>query len=257
MRLQVQAEFEQLAGALDDLARKQLPYATRRALTDTVRIATAEIRKRLPQLFDRPVPFTSGAFYAKPAYSSTGSSLEAFVGIKDFAPKGTPASKYLAPEIDGGPRRIKRFERRLDVAIGLPNMATIPGTGALLDAFGNMQRKQIGDLLSHLRAFSDTGQNVGPAKLRRLEKRGLLTGTQGQRAKYFVAKSKQDGTPLGVWNVLGGGIVVPVLIFAKRQPTYSARLPFYAIAQEAYAAHLKERLTARLTEAILTAKPGK
>lgn len=242
--LNVKADIDKAAAGLTDFEKRQLPFAVARALNDVTKGAVADIRAALPKIFDRPVPFTLNAFYAIPVTNKR--ELRASVAIRDFAPKGTPASKYLAPEIEGGERRVKRFERRLDVK------QTIPAAGALLDQHGNMQRRQIGDILQHLGAFADTGQNLGPAKKKKLEKKKLLT-RKGQ--KYFIAKSKVDGKPLGIWNLLGRGVVVPVLLFTRRAPVYKPRLDFRSHVLASYARRFASAFKARLAEAKATARP--
>lgn len=252
----LRSDLDRFAATLDDLGRRQVRFAAARALNDVTRGAVADWRRDLPSIFDRPVPFTLNAAYAIPVKDKR--DLTAAVALREWAPKGTPASKYLAPEIEGGPRNLKRFERRLAFsALVARPMQTLPARGALLDAAGNMSRGQIGQMLQHLRAFGDTGQNVSAAKLRRLEKRGMLTGTAVGRSKFFVATSKQDGRPLGVWTVLGSGHVQPVLLFAKTPPAYQPRLPFDRFFEASYRRRFPPALAARFEEALRTALAGK
>src|SRR3546814_8034127 len=49
------------------------------------------------------------SLYVKPA---TKTRLYANVYFREFASKGTPAVKYLGPEVYGGKRRVKRSEER-------------------------------------------------------------------------------------------------------------------------------------------------
>jgi hypothetical protein len=57
------------------------------------------------------------------------------VRFKEFGGSGVPAWKYLAPEIDGDPRRRKSHELRLQGAGVLhANEYAVPGEGVALDA---------------------------------------------------------------------------------------------------------------------------
>ena len=250
--LSMKTDIKRFEDKLNDLQRRQLPYAVRRAMTDSANTARDRLKVDMPRVFDRPTPFAVNAFYAKPA---TGKSIEdsrAYVAIRDYAPKGTPASKFLAPEILGGPRNVKRFERRLNFTINTASPQLLPGVGAMLDQYGNPSRQLIGQFLGHLRAFGDTGQNVSAKKLNRLDRRKLLTGPPQQRAKYFVGKAKGDGRPLAIYNVLGGGIVVPVFVFARRKIEYKKHFDFYDIARHVYEETFRPRLAVRFAEAWAT-----
>ena len=255
--LNIHTDLMRFADGLNEAARRQVRFGAALALRDVTTGAIADMKKALPSIFDRPVPFTMNAFYAPPVKRK---ELTARVEIKFTAPKGTPAEKYLAPEILGGGRNIKRFERRLANSAGIPGNVpefTLPAAGALLDRYGNMQTSQIGAILGNLRAFGDTGQNIGKAKLRRLERRGLLVKTSVGMAKYFVAKSKTDGRPLGVYNFLGPGHVVPVLLFARRPPVYTKRLDFDGFFLDSYRRRFPAAMKAGFARAMATAMAGR
>ena len=143
----------------------------------------------------------------------------ASIEARDFASKGTPAWKYLAPEMTGGPRGQKRFEKALGNAIGIGGgLYAVPGRGAPLDAYGNISRGMIRQILSRVGAAGD--QNISAKTTKRLRRKGLTVAATQHRSDYFIAKSKSDGTPLGVYRLVGPGKVEPVLIFLKHSPSY-------------------------------------
>jgi hypothetical protein len=251
--LDVRTDLAQFAAQMDQMGKSQVRFAAQNALNDCAKFGVADGKARLPEVFDQPTPFTMNAFY--PRLGRDKRNLQASVEIRFSAPKGTPAEKYLGPEILGGTRNDKRFERRLDRA-GYDLGQLIPAAGAMLDRYGNVQVAQLGAILGNLRAFSETGQNIGKTKLRRLERRGLLVKTSRGMAKYFVAKSKVDGRPLGIWNFLGSGHVVPVLLSARRAPTYTPRLDFDGLMLASYRAHFAKALATRWAEAMKTARPN-
>jgi len=188
------------------------------ALTRTARAAREELQAEMPVIFDRPTRFTLNSVYVKPA---TKQDPVALVGFREFAGKGTPAAKYLLPQVEGGPRRPKRFERALMNAARMPKgMFAVPGQGADLDGYGNMNRGQITKILSALRASSDPTQNRGKGKGR----------GKRRRETYFAAVPGDLRTrhlPPGIYK-RDNADTVPVLAFV-RPPTYRPRFRFAEI----------------------------
>lgn len=211
-------------------------YAVPMALTRTAYDAREELRRTLPTVFDRPTPYTLNATYVKPA---TRTEPAAWVGFREFAGKGTPAPKYLLPQVEGGRRPVKRFERALAAVGVLPSgLSAVPGEEADIDAFGNMRRGQIVRILSQLRAFGEMGYTAN------------ATGSARSRAKrrrtgYFAApQGNREGLPPGVYK-RDGADARPVIVFVTR-PTYRVRFPFHETVRRVAA----ERFPARLREAL-------
>lgn len=254
VEVNVQTDFQEFSKALTALERQQLPYAAARALTDTAKLAQAEYRQRLPGIFDRPTPYTMNSSRVVPARKD---SLQASVELRDFAAKGTPAAKYLGPEILGGERNVKRFERALaNAGIRPPQGYAVPGRGATLDSYGNMSRGQIGQILSQLNAMSDRSRNVSAKTTARLGRKGLLVrhGSRLAPGQYFVATSKRDGQPLGIYKLVSRGRVEPVMIFPRRAPRYAPRLDFYGLMEKSYRANFGRLLGEWLDKAVATAR---
>ena len=109
----------------------------------------------------------------------------------------------------------------------------MPGRGAKLDAYGNISRGQIVQIMSRLGAMSDPAQNMTDKTTQRLKKRGLIA--KGARSDYFVARSKEGNRrPLGVYQLIGPGQVEPVLVFTQRAPHYRKRFDTDAIVLQAF-----------------------
>jgi hypothetical protein len=199
--------------ALSTAGQKQVRFATRVALTRTAKAAAeAEVRE-MRDVFRSPTPYTLNSVYVRPA---TTSRLEAEVKLKDDATKAVPASKFLAAQVSGGQRELKRFERALTATGVMPvGYRAVPGRGAKLDAYGNMSRGQIVQILAFFRAFPEMGYKAnmtdkGKARLARGSKR-----VQG--FAYFVG-APGDRLPLGVYQRIsfhGGTAVRPVLLFVR------------------------------------------
>lgn len=237
LHVNVSSNIAKVAADLLKIERQAIPFATVVAMTRTMqKVRDAEIADMI-RVFDRPVPWTLNSVFLKPA---TLKDPVAAVGFKEFAPKGTAAGKYLKPQIEGGPRRLKRFERLLQ-AKGLlpPGMYAVPGKAAEIDGHGNMNLGQLVKILSFLRAFGEQGYLAN--RSRRVKSRGVRRGEQ-----YFVGAPA--GKPLGVWQ-RRGSTIAPVLIFV-RPPVYSKRFPFKEVADRTIFFEFSRQLDRALMEAI-------
>lgn len=227
------------------LWRGQIPFAASLALNNTGRAAKADLVQEMPRVFDRPTPYTLNSVYMK---ASTKTELRVIIGLKDDTFKGTPASRYVGPEIFGGGRSLKRFERALLARRLLPvGMMAVPGAAAKLDAYGNINRGQIVQILSALRAFGEQGYSANRTA------RGY--GTKGPHAEYFVGRPGRGKAPLGVWQRVGfamGSAVRPVLIFVRANQ-YRARFDFFGVGQRAFDREFRGQFVLAMNYAIATA----
>lgn len=223
----------ELTASMGRLARQHVPVAAAKALTDTaIGIQGREIME-MRDVFSRPTPWTLGSTYVKPA---TRSKLESAVGLKDFAGKGIPATKFLRAQISGGERRIKRFEKALRSSGHIPmdflgsGFFAVPGPGAEYDPYGNIKPSQIVQILSYFRAFPEAGYRSNMTDKRR---RQLAKGTKSRRGfEYFIGKAGGRGV-LAVWQrmrFVGGSAVRPVL-FLVRGARYEKRFDFEYVAK--------------------------
>lgn len=239
LQFAVKDNIDQVVRQLDARFARQVPFATAKALTATAKLAQVNLRLEMGKVFDRPTPFTLNSTYVRPA---TKANLAALVKLKDEAFKGTPAARYLAPQITGGDRVLKRFERAL-VAIGAlqPGWFAVPGQGARLNSYGNMSVGQVTQILSYLRANPDAMQNRTPRSGKRSVK----------RAGYFVGRP--GNAPIGVWQRTQSGGVRPVLIFVKGA-TYAKRFDFEAVVRQTAERELLPQFRRALASAIASAR---
>lgn len=201
--------------------RVNVPLATAKALTFTGQDVQAAEVKEMRRVLDRPTPFTLSSLYLK---SATWADLTVRVFFKDLRWK----AHYLVPEVEGGDRPLKRFEKMLQSRGLLPvGMFAVPGERADLDAYGNMSRGQLIKILSALQALPETGY---------LANRSAASAARRARSKkpkalinYFVGRPKQSD-PMGVWERVGKTGLRPILIFVKA-PRYKKRFDFYGVAR--------------------------
>lgn len=214
--------------------KAQIALATAKALTFTAeRVRDAE-RTEIRRVFDRPSPFTLNSLYLRGA---TPRRLEARVWFKDLRNR----QHYLVPQVHGGERELKRFERHLrSSGILRSDQFVVPGSRAALDAYGNINRGQLVQALSALRALPEAGylanRSARSAARRRKSKRGLT--------QYF-AGSPHPGMPEGIWQRAGLTGIRPIFIFVSNVQ-YRRRFDFYGIAKRVAEQHFDQLLDREL-----------
>lgn len=224
LNIDIRTNFKELQRGLNDLEKRQIPFAAALAVNELAGKAKAAVRTEMESVFDRPVPFTLNSTYVKKARKG---DLTAWIGVREFAAKGTPAWKYLTPETVGGPRRLKRFERRLSDLSG--GQFVLPGRGARLNQYGNISPGQLGQLMSGIGALADVGENISPRRTAKLRRQGLIAHGKRGRSSFFVARSKRSKKPIAVYQLKGRGRVVPIVFFSPDPPTYSPRFDFAGV----------------------------
>lgn len=147
LRISVRADMQAAARGLSALEQKQVPFATALALTSLAKIAQQAEKKALPQVFDRPTPFTVNSIAVKGARKS---NLEATVFVKDIA------AAYLAPFEFGGPHKL----------IGSGKTWLNPKDKALLNQYGNFSKSALDRLKARPDIFvgtihTRTGEQIG------------------------------------------------------------------------------------------------
>ncbi|OFA05179.1 hypothetical protein [Duganella phyllosphaerae] len=220
----LEEQVSQVLRNLDDISRRHVPFAVALALTKTAQRAQAGVLDVMRERFDRPTPFTLNSLRIVSAKRSDPQPF-ARVYFKDDAFKGTPASRYLGPEVHGGPRSQKRFERAL-IARGLMKSGqyALPAAGARLDQYGNVRRAQVVQILSALQAFGEQGYQANRTNSTRSRRNGAA-------AKYFAG---EVGGVEGVWQRQTFGFgegVRPVFVFSESSPQYRVLVPFEKIVE--------------------------
>lgn len=225
-----------LAIARNARMRQAVLPATISALNATGDQILKALKDQMIKDFDRPTPYTLNSLTRTKAKAG---KLYVTILPKDWAAgKGTEADKYLKPEIYGGDRNVKRFELALRRKRILPfDMYAVPGSGATLDAYGNMSRGQIVQILSF---FGGAEKSAGyTANMTEKGKARLAKGSRkrGRGFEYFVARpgNKHNLHP-GIYQrfIFAWGKaneVKAVLIFVKK-PVYRKRYRWGELASE-------------------------
>lgn len=250
MAVNVNSAISALASQMQG-ARKQVDFATRVALTRTAQKAVPAVQREMRDVFCNPTPYTLSGLRVEPA---TKTRLTATVMLKDDATKATPAAKYLLPQIKGGQRGQKRFERALQAVGAMPaGYRAVPGSGARLDSFGNMSRGQIVQLLAYFRAFPEMGYKANMTRESRVR---LARGTKRKQGYAYFVGRPGDRLPLGIYQRIGfgfGSAIRPVLLFV-RSAVYTERFDFEYVVRKTVETEFPAEFARAMVEAKRTAR---
>lgn len=260
---------------LNSLQREQVPFATSLAINTTAKQVKEALQGDIRRIFDRPTRFTQNAVYMRPGKKS---KPDARVFLKDDF--GT-SEHYLTPHVFGKQRRLKAFERKLQARGLLPKgLFVVPGAACPLDAYGNIGRGFINQVLSYLNAsemVAGSQSNTTARSRKSLERRlgKKLFGVGGLRGVLINYRGKQDdvgrkragkggnvafraGLPHpGIWvrtEFSGGGDSIRPLFIYVRQPAYAKRWDFFGHGQRVIAENFDANFRRALARAMATAK---
>lgn len=228
----IHVDSSKAIAALTAYQSKQLPFATARALTRIAGIVSAFERLEMLKAFDRPTPFTLNSLYTLPA---TKQKLYSAVGIKDTTTGGSPAARYLTPEIFGGARAQKKSEFSVTIKVHGQTIYMVPGPGLKLDQYGNVTRARMTQILAALGANLDPNFKSKRSKV--------------SQSAYFLGSPGQ-GRPQGIWQRSGKRLLL-LFIFTKR-PVYKRRFDFFGVANKIVQAQWGRVFADSLSDALKT-----
>jgi len=144
MHISVKAETKALTKYLNNVQKKQIPFATSKALNNVAFDAQSFIKKSLPRRLDRPtgnaLKGTGGIIGSVQVQQSKKKNLVAIVGFAGLGFRSTKwkesPAKIMRRHIEGGTRSAK------SKAIPVPIVKNIK-----LNKFGNLPRTKIKTLL--------------------------------------------------------------------------------------------------------------
>lgn len=248
---------------LDRLEREQLPFAAALALTRTAQDVQKALRSEMTSSFDRPTRASLNSLFIEPAtkdqmasrvwvndggvsayrhgiVASTGASLSKWGADR-------AAIKWLEPQVRGGGRKHKSFERMLQRRGVLgSDQYVVPGEGAPLDQHGNIRRGALTRILSGAKLFTEEGYSAN--------RTDSAASTGKGTSRYFVIRNGRKA--IGVAERLRKGrgsrsAIRMVLVFATR-PSYLKRFDFYGVADKTANAALKAQFEKALAVAVST-----
>lgn len=243
---------------------KQYPAETGRALEKSIDQTAVEVKDALgqamKQVFDRPAPYTLNSLRVE---RTRNHNMRARVWFKEPDRMG---QHYLVPQVEGGERKLKGFERALG------GRAYMPSKAAKLDRYGNLPYGMIVQILSvlslaeHVAGYSSNLTERSKKGNRKSRDYVLLRQPQGklpagvyqrvQTGAGFGAKTKKT-LQFGEWqkgrtqgrfsSVIRARGLRPVLIQGKKSQNYQPLLPFYEIAEKVINMRLKPTFAIELS----------
>jgi len=152
MQFGIKSNVDEVARGLNDVARRQMPYAVSVAINDVLKDIKRNSEKRLKRQLDRPTPFTMKAFGIRYANKRT---LTGKIFVKDIQ------AKYLKWAEDGGSRKPKGR------AIAVP-------VKQRLNKYGNMPKGALKRAIAKPTVFTGTpkGRPDAPGVYQRMGKGG-------------------------------------------------------------------------------------
>ena len=243
--------LDSLLRGLDRAATRQMPFAIAKSLTQVAYQAKADTRDEMMRVFDRPTNFTLNS---ERVIRATRDNLESVVWFKDVSP--TSRHHYLEPQVYGGGRHLKRFEARLIARGVMPGgFLAVPGRGASLDAFGNMRRGQIVEILSYFDSFREAGYggNMGQAGR---DRRSRSTSSRYGFSYFAIKPGHVSHLHPGIYRKTRtnfGSSISPVLLFVSGT-SYTKRLNLERIALETYDEHFERLFAVNFDAALRSAR---
>jgi len=241
--------IDDVQAMLGRLQTKNIPYAVQNALNNLAFQTMREGRAHIQANIDNPTKWPVNAWYVirkatVKNYSTGRANLEAVVGWSDYtgqkryAPgQGAAASAdhYLSQLWNGGPRKLKAFERQLQNRGLMPKgMYAVPGKAAdelgMINSYGNMKPSVIIAIMSGVGAFDELGYQAN-ATVRQSKR---LSASKAAAKHIYWAGKPGRNTPNGIWLLdekfrRGRGRLRPVIVFV-RQPVYQKQLDLAKIA---------------------------
>ncbi|OSI06824.1 Uncharacterised protein [Neisseria animaloris] len=221
MAVDVRVDLSRVYNRLDDIHKRQLPFAAKNALNKTAEAVIAGEQSEMQAVFFNPTRWTMNSLFVR-QYAQK-ENLTAVVDFKD-AGGNRSAGKYLAAQIHGGSRRTKAVESFF-VAKGLmpAGHRIVPAAGARLDRHGNIT----------LTAF-------------RSMVRGVSDGT------HFVLHARRGKLPAGLYKRKRSG-VTPLLVYVSAA-AYDKLFRYFETAQRVVDQDWQRIFDAELAHALATAR---
>lgn len=238
VNITITTNLAEVRGQLTQFSDRRFNAAMATALTRTAVQVRDAVQAEMPRVLDRPTPYTLRQLRYVSARADRLAAAVGFnvvnvtdaagatIAFRDLGPGETPAAKYLQPNIEGGSRRLKRFEIALKAIGALPaGWFAVPGRGASIDAYGGVSRGQIVQVLSQLRVQLVAGSQ-----------RNMAAGARGIAAqrkaggRFFVIRPGDGKGQPGVYQrEFIGRNVTPVFAFVK-SVAYTRRFDFDRVA---------------------------
>lgn len=228
MQILIKARVTEAARFIAAIHERHIPFATVLAATMTAKQVKLDEIREMRRVFDRPTPYVLNSLAVVPA---TLQRPTATVETDLRSPgKGTPAKRFLNPQIHGGGRSQKSHEVKLAALLGTAYM--VPGKEMPLNSHGNVTGSTFMRIVSQLKVAGDQSAS---------------NSAKSKRKRRTDAFFKLNGRPIIMQRK--GSDVRPALVGTKA-PHYEKRFPFYEVAASTVEREFPKQFVAALERAI-------
>lgn len=259
MRITLTSNIDEVRKQFAEFSDRRFAASMATALTRTAVQVRDAVQAEMPRVLDRPTPYTLRQLRYVPARADRLAAAVGFnvvnvtdergstIAFRELGPGETPAGKYLTPQIEGGTRRLKRLEVALRAVGALPDgWLAVPGQGANLDAYGNVSRGQVVQVLSQLRIQLVAGSNRNMSG----DARKQIAAQRKAGGRFFVVNPGQGKLQPGIYQrEFIGRNITPVFIFV-RSANYKRRFDFDGLSRRVADATLPQEIDRALAESL-------
>jgi hypothetical protein len=209
------------------------------ALNQTGKAIKQAEQGEMRRVFDKPVPYTLNSLQLTPAKPN---DLVARVWFREPDRMG---QHYLVPQVEGGPRKLKGFER------GIDDKELVPGAGVKRTAAGNVSTTVIRAALKGVRQKADyfyLKQKHGkllPGVYQRVKTSRGVRASNRKAAGYTVQGGRKRGRFVSAIMARG---LKPLFIVGRTGRAVKPELDFYGVANRIYATTFANRFYANLNQ---------
>ncbi len=229
-------------------AAKQATFAASRALNTTAFAIRDQLKTDMAATFaGGATAYTLRAFNVEKA---TKASLAATVALRtDTQGAALAYNKALGHLFTGGQRKFKKIEGALRGRRLLPSGLTIaPGNGMQLDRYGNMDRRQLTELMTMLIAR--------PSNMRTIRKTGA--GKTPKMVDYFVVQpGARSRLHPGIYKRIetGKSSAIDAMILYVNPTSYRKFIDLEKLGTKVVARTFQQAFDKELAQALASAKP--
>ena len=244
---QIKVDLQQFNRSLTDIERKQLPYALMLTLNETAKGGRLEVQREMERVFDRPTPYAKrGVIYDR---ASRQNLRAAVVVTGDRTKGGLPATAFLSPQIEGGMRTHKAFERQLvDRGLMQRNLVAVPAKRATLDRYGNMTQGFLNRVMADLQI-----DYRGAGATRTRTSSSLKRNKNYKNVRFFVPRQPSHLYPGVYQRDPATNAIHPVILFVP-QVSYRVRLRLREVVERYVVANVHDHFAVAFQRAVRTAR---
>jgi hypothetical protein len=274
-KIDVRADIEKAKRELD-LDRHQVPPMAAKAINECMKKADMAVKAEMVRVFDRPTPWTLKSYRILKYARADPGQLFGVVGFKDTdyagspgymggTPKpgqtkggagGTPASVYLQPQMESGPRPAKRLEllmRQRGMLSG--NEFLVPSQFMKLDEYGNVPRGVINQVIANLCVSFDPLGDTPSGGSKRSDGSGKRRqGVRQFTMFYFTRRGVRGARMTAIWQRFVRNHAQPAFIVVSASPKYRKRFDQQAVVQREVDKNFRNEFDIAYARAMATAR---